>query len=802
MKSQSLSIMTVIGSLLVSSISASPIVTSTGSPIAFTQNVGQWPDSILFRGEASGGYLWFVKSGVYHQLVRSAGNDSNASDIKSEANKTTGPETHCIKYESVMLKKTLLGANQTPNVCGELEIEYKCNFFKGNDPSKWRADVPNFEEIRYVDIYPGIDLRFYGKANQLEYDFIVSPGADYRQIRFQFENPEALALKSNGDLQIGLGGIGLTERTPVIYQEIDGLRQIVVGQFSQYGERQFGFSVADPVNPEVPLVIDPSLAWSTYLGGSVELPFPYIPRGEEGNSIAVGADGSVFVTGSTPCSDFPMMNPLDNILDDGSSPYPADDAFVTKFNPSGTALVYSTYLGGNRYERPYDIAVDASGNAYIVGETGSYDYPLMNPYQATAGFYDAFVTKLSPAGNSLIYSTRLGGSCCTVNYSEVCTAVAVDALGFAYVCGGTASTDFPTTAGAYQTSGPANGFVAKLNQAGTSLVYSTLLGATSGQEFRDIAVDATGNAWVTGRADGINFPMVNPLKVHIGNGNPDAILAEVSADGSSLLFSTYWGSETGWEDANSLAIDAAGCIYVTGSTGSVDFPLKEAFDTLFEDGEAWVTKFATNGDSTLFSTYIGGDLYEEGHHIAVQADGGVTVVGRTNSTIHFPIKYPLQGANAGGYDFFVTQLCAYDHAPVYSTYLGGPGDDGPPKAAVDNLGNVYAISTIYSTSPFPMIGAYDNTLAGTSDALIFKMTGLANGPSCCLGQSGNIDCDPCNRIDIADIARLIDYEYISFNPLCCVSASNTDADAGVDIADITALINYLYVDFVPTATCP
>jgi hypothetical protein len=214
-----------------------------------------------------------------------------------------------------------------------------------------------------------------------------------------------------------------------------------------------------------------------------------------------------------------------------------------------------------------------------------------------------------------------------------------------------------------------------------------------------------------------------------------------------------------------------------------------------------VTKFAANGGSVIFSTYIGGDLYEEGDKIAVEPDGGITVVGRTNSTLHFPVKYPLQSTNAGGYDYFVTQLCSFDYAPVYSTYFGGPGDDGPTQASIDNDGNVYVISTGYVTNPIPMAGSYDNTLAGTSDAIIFKLSGLSSGATCCLGKSGNVDCDPCNRVDISDLSRLIDYCYISYSPLCCVSAANTDGEGKPDIADITALIDYLYLSFTPTADC-
>jgi len=463
---------------------------------------------------------------------------------------------------------------------------------------------------------------------------------------------------------------------------------------------ELGFEVG-AYDASLPLVIDPTLVYSTYLGGSG---FDY------GSGIAVDSAGNAYVTGQTYSTDFPTANPFQAARVGGP------DAFVAKLNAAGSALVYSTYLGGNGDDYGRGIAVDAAGNAYVTGETGSTNFPTANPLQASnaGGNYDAFVAKLNAAGSALVYSTYLGGSDYDYGYG-----IAVDAAGNAYVTGETFSTNFPT-ANPLQASnaGGPNAFVAKLNAAGSALVYCTYLGGSGGDSGQGIAVDAAGNAYVTGET-GSNFPTANPFQAS-NAGGPDAFVARLNATGSALVYSTYLGGN-GNDHGSAIAVDAAGNAYVTGETFSTNFPTANPLRASNAGGgDVFVAKLNAAGSALVYCTYLGGSSWDYGTGIAVDAAGNAYVTGLTGST-NFPTANPLQAANAGGnYDAFVAKLNAAGSALVYSTYLGGSDTDFGYGIAVDAAGNAYVTGETYSRN-FPTANAFQNSNS-YSDAFIAKLS--------------------------------------------------------------------------------
>jgi hypothetical protein len=408
---------------------------------------------------------------------------------------------------------------------------------------------------------------------------------------------------------------------------------------------------------------------------------------------------------------------------------------VTKLNSAGTALVYSTYLGGSGTDQGIDIAVDAAGSAYVTGTTDSTNFPTTaGAFQAAlAGTStDAFVTKLSPAGAALVYSTYLGGS-----GSDQGVGIAVDAGGSAYVTGLTGSANFPT-ASPIQAAlvGSSDAFVTKLNPTGSApLVYSTYLGGSGAEQGNRIAVDAAGSAYVTGTTDSLNFPTTAGAFQTASGGLDDAFVTKLTPAGSALAYSTYLGG-SGTEQSFGIAVDSAGSAYVTGTTDSPNFPTTAgAFDVTANGGfDAFVTKLTPAGSALVYSTYLGGSGSggDSGIGIAVDSAGNAYVTGETTSD-DFPTASPVQAARGGGLDAFVTKLNPAGSALVYSTFLGGSNLDTGQGIAVDSGGNAYVAG--FTSSPnFPTTtGAFDQTANGGDDTFVAKLTELATEK----GRSGD-----------------------------------------------------------------
>jgi hypothetical protein len=587
---------------------------------------------------------------------------------------------------AAFLRMQLIGANPVSEGVGLDELPGRSNYFVGNDPQQWRTNIPNYAQVAYHDVYPGIDLVYYGQQRQLEYDFRVAPGADPHAIVLDFQGVDQLELDAQGNLVLHTSAGAVIQQAPVLFQESNGTRTTVPGRYVLQGDHQVRFDVG-PYDASRPLVLDPQLVYSTYLGTS----------GLSGGlGIAVDPAGNIYVTGQTNSPNFPTANPIQPILKSLID----TNVFVAKLDPSGSTLLYSTYLGGNGFDSGKGIAVDAAGNAFVAGFTTSRDFPLAHPLQPVfgGGGSDAFVAKLNATGSALVYATFLGG-----DHDDEANGIAVDSAGDAYVAGQTDSTTFPVVnalqplhEGSY-----VDGFVTKLNAAGSALVYSTYLGGGDVDFASGIAVDGVGNAYVTGATRSTNFPTANPLQPGNGGGLYDVFVTKLNAAGSALVYSTYLGGR-GDDEGRSIAVDAAGEAVVTGSTTSTNFPTvnpaQPAYGGGYQDG--FVAKLNANGSALVYATYIGGSDWDDAEAIAVDPSGNAYVTGETASE-DFPIVDPAQPGLGGGFDAFLLKLNATG-AFVYSSYLGGSDFDAGQGIAVDNLGRAYITGTTRSRD-FPIV---------------------------------------------------------------------------------------------------
>jgi hypothetical protein len=664
---------------------------------------------------------------------------------------------------SAILRMRLIGANARAAVSGADELPGKSNYFIGNDPKKWRTNVSNYSKVKYQNVYPGVDLVYYGNPSadgQLEYDFVVASGADPSAIVLDVgavREPPAVAAVSDrrsavgtpplqkrasrplgtplqiapdGDLVVKTDDGEVRFHKPLVYQPAinsgqrttdHGQRAFVDGQYILSANNRVGFKVA-AYDHTKPLIIDPVLSYSTYLGGS---------GGAGGNGawgIAVDSLGNTYVTGMTSSDDFPTVNPIQ-----ASNNTPPNrgygTGFVAKLNAAGSALIYSTYLGGSNLTWPSSIALDAFGNAYVTGLTSCTDFPTVNPFQAsnkggTQG--TGFVAKLNATGSALVYSSYLGGS-----DGDWANGIAVDSVGSAYVTGNTESTDFPTVnplQGANKAGlGNQNAFVAKVNAAGTALVFSTYLGGTSTTRGVAISVDQFDNAYVAGGTASFDFPTVNPVQSMIGGGL-DAFVAKLNAAGSALIYSTFLGG-SGNDQANAISIDSSGNAYVAGYTYSPDFPTVNALQgsnkaAAAGNYTAFVAKLNSTGSALVYSTYLGGSGKDSANGMAADSSGNANVTGVTSST-DFPTVNPLQATNHAGLGnsgAFVAELNPDGSALVQSTYLSGSAGDYGLAVAVDPSGNAY-VSGLTLSVDFPTANALQPIFPGGQNPFVAKISG-------------------------------------------------------------------------------
>lgn len=610
-----------------------------------------------------------------------------------------------------VLRMRPVGADPAPHLEGLERLGGQVNYYSGTDQERWRSGVPTFAKVAYRSIYPGIDLVYYGNGGQVEYDFVVAPGANPNAIVLAFEGADALRIDRNGDLVARLAGGEVRHRRPVAYQEGPGGRRTVPSRYVLSGN-EVRFQIA-PYDRRRPLVIDP-LVYSTYLGGS---------QYDYGWGIAVDHEGNAIVTGNTQSTDFPTHNPVPD-TGDGNS----DDAFVTKLNATGSALIYSTYLSGGDNDEGYDVATDGAGNAYVAGKA-TRGFPTtsgaLRACGATATDQDAFVTKLTAAG-ALAYSTCVGGTS-----RDVALSIAVDAGGSAHIAGYTTSEDF-LTANAHQpafgqgseTAGY-DGFVTKLNTTGSGVLWSTYLGGSLRDIAGGIAVDTSG-VYVAGATGSDNFPTGGTPYQATRRGELDIFVTKFSAAGT-LTWSTYLGG-TGTDGtpifrAVGLAVDGAGRPYVASETASTDFPTTPGALQRTNAGSTdfFVTKLNATGSGLVYSTYVGGSGTEGNDGrigLAVDGSGSAYLAGYTTS-VNMPTVNAFQPLYSGG-DVYVAKLNPTGSGLTYGTYLGGAGNDGFQGAAVavDPDSNAYITGLTMSLN-FPTAGTpYQSALKGdTTDPL-------------------------------------------------------------------------------------
>ncbi|MGH9940885.1 MAG: SBBP repeat-containing protein, partial [Pyrinomonadaceae bacterium] len=588
-------------------------------PLQFEANRGQTDAQVKFFARGSGYGLYLTPTEAVLNLSQPAAPGERPETL-------TQPERR-----RAVVRMKLRGANPSPAVEGRDQLAGQTNYFIGHSSATWSTDVPTYESVHYGGVYPGIDLIYYGNQRQLEYDFRVAPNADASAIRLAFAGAEKIALDAEGNLVLYTAGGEVRQHKPFVYQEQNGVRQEIAGGYVLKGTSEVGFQIGE-YDPTRPLVIDPVLVYSTFLGGN--------GLADRGESIAVDQRGYVYVTGRTDAPDFSTKNAAQ------SAATGASDVFVTKLDLSqsgAAALVYSTYLGGAGPETGYGIAVDAEGCAYLTGETASPDFPITDKTfqsaprpHANNSVTDAFVTKLSADGSALVYSTYLGGSGSTRG-----RAVAVDAAGRAYVTGSTetpgdapssAAESFPTTPGAFQPSRQSAGrdaFVTAFETDGTALLYSTYLGGSGGEIGNGIVIDTPGNAYVTGSTGSRDFPTIGAFQTAIGGEGTNAFVSKVSAGGSALLYSTYLGG-AGGSEGYGIAVDQAGHAYVTGQAGP-GFPAQNSRQEVRGASDAFVAKLDTSssGNASLISSALfGGDGSEAGRSIAVDSAGRAYVAGQ------------------------------------------------------------------------------------------------------------------------------------------------------------------------------
>ena len=674
------------------------------SALAFEANQGQTDSRVKFLSRGAGYALFFGPQEVAVVLRKSGG----GSDMDQQS--------------SGVMRMRFVGANPAPLVAGSKQLPGRVNYLIGNDPKQWRSRIPTYAQVRYQDVYPGVSAVYYGTQGKLEYDLLIDPGVDPNVIELDCQGANKPKVDGQGNLRLQIAGSEVVLGKPRIYQVTTsgpGRRKDVGGGYVLKAGGHVGFQVGD-YDREQPLVIDPVLSYSTYLGSNGY---------DSGSAIAVDASGNAYVTGFTRSANFPATTGSFQTKcgTSGTCDGYFWDAFITKLSANGQ-VVYSTFLGGSGSDIGKAIAVDASGSVYLAGQTFSSDFPTtagaFNRSYSGAG--DAFLAKLSPGGTSLQYSTYLGGG-----GTDNAEGIAVDGTGNAYVTGHTYSTDFPTAAPIQALNGgnqDSDAFVTELNSTGSALVYSTYLGGSSMDWGNAITVDSSGDAYVVGFTRSVDFPLVGSLQAICGGcpGFADAFVAELAPNGSALLHSTYLGG-SGDDHGTGITVDSGGNIYVTGFTYSTDFPVTSgAFQTSLASGQsaAFVTKIAPGFSSLAFSTYVHGNNLNYGKSVAVDT-GNVFIAGQTFSPT-FPLVSPTQTACAPSNCFFgagfITELNAAGSSLIFSTYLGGSHGDDIAGIALDPSANVQVTGQAASTD-FPVANAFQATFGGSfGDAFVAKIS--------------------------------------------------------------------------------
>jgi hypothetical protein len=713
----------------------------------FIENQGQFDERVRFRIVGNGASLWLTDQGIVFDFVRRKDSQELLAPEAGGAfnfgrrDKLPGlRKAESSELERIVFSQKLVGAGSKPVIEANEPLPGTYNYFIGSAPAKWHTHVRAFREVVYHDVWQGIDLKLYANGRNLEQEFIVHPGADPSQVRLAYEGIKKLDLATNGSLQIHTDFGNLIESQPRLFQELEGKRVAVKGRFSVSGN-SYTFEVGHR-NKELALVIDPTLLYSTFLGGSTGFgcgPFS-CGTSEQANAIAVDLTGSAYVTGFTQSVDFPTtVGAFQTTLNRGAS-----SAFVTKLNATGDQFVYSTYFGPGFFASAtgVGIAVGPSNEAYITGTatiSRPGDFPITpNAYQTACASSFFFLTKLNAAGDGLVYSTCFG-------LAGKASGIALDSSGRAYITGSVGNPgSIPTTAGAFQPGlrGGINAFLSVFSPSlsGTeSLAYSTYLG-TNNDQGEAVAVDSQGNAYIAGLTESRDFPVTaGAFKTAYPGALVDIFVAKLSPSAigaASLIYATFLGGSTpGDEDEPSgIAVDATGAAYVTGSEQSSDFPVTVgAFQTISRhsgQGNAFLTKLTPDGRALVYSTLFGGSsgAGESANGIALDANGNAYITGSTSApdlpTTPGAFQLTLHGGGLGFGDAFVAKFDATGSKLIYSSYFGGRGGESGTGIAVDATGDAY-ITGFTTSTDFPVLSLAQRQLTpavatGPLDAFIAK----------------------------------------------------------------------------------
>jgi hypothetical protein len=728
-------------------------------PMTFEPNKGQAANGVDFTSRGYGYSVSLANGQAILALRKDSGHPVAATGERTRRGQDPG--------KTAVVRMQIEGAQRASRVSGVEKLQGTANYFIGNDPTKWHSNLPTYAQVRYSSVYPGIDLVYYGNQRQLEYDFVVAPGADPAVIALRFQGAKNVHLQGNGDLAVNTEDDQIIFEKPVVYQASapGGGRRLVEGRFKVVHNRvSFALGSYDRTQP---LVIDPVLAYATFLGG---------PGGNSGAGIAVDTLGRAYITGTTNSGMPVTTGAFETTLPSTSA------AFVSKLNTAGTALEYSTYLGGNQdtngqggdFSNAFGITVDASGSAYVTGWTNATNFPVTAGALLTTNtsptFYGvaspmAFATKLDPTGASLTYSTYLGPPAPHGTFNGFLgRAIAVDASGNAYVTGW-ASSGLMTTLGSFQAvdpNGQGDPFILKINPTGTALVYGTYItGSNNWGTANGIAVDAQGNAYIAGATAATDYPVTAGAFQAVNNDqqgctsycSSNAFITELNASGSPLVYSTYLGGSGGasrwagvptalegnggftWDGASSIALDASGSAYIAGFVFSNNFPTTPgAFQsTNYAYGNGGFTPFVAKFDSSgalSYSTLVGGSglntTGDAAAGIAVDTSGNAYLTGLVHSP-NFPLSSKAfqmsQNYGAGsGQTAFVTKLNSDGTSLSYSTYLGGTSGlstDSGSAIVLDSNGSAFVTGQTTSAE-FPVTsGAYQTTIQNTNPGNAF-----------------------------------------------------------------------------------
>jgi len=716
----------------------------------FIENKGQWPEEVLYATHIGGLDAWITKNGVlydFYKLEEEPSINKNQETVladKFEHKKYT-------KYGHRVWYK-LKGNNTNVKTEGKGKQKAYYNYLIGNDPNKHASNVSLYREAIVRNVYNGIDARYYFDKGSIRYDFVVHPGAEPSQINFTLEGTDHTLLDQDGNLVFNtrFGEVVLAELHT--YQNTKD--NMITSRFVKT-ENVWGISVGDYDINQI-LIIDP-LIYSTYLGGNK---IDYV------SDIDIDASGNAYVTGGTTSTNF--------ITTTGAyqtSPEASWEIFVTKFNASGSAVIYSTFLGGNSTDWGFSIKVDVSSNVYVTGMTSSTNYDITSGAFQTSftgvvpGYHDVFVTKLNSTGSGLIYSTYLGGSA-----DDRGLSIVLDASDNAYITGVTKSTNFDVTLGAYQTNngGSEDVFVTKLNATGSSLIYSTYLGGSSDDYGTSIAIDASNNIYVTGTTTSANYDITAGAYQTSNGGLKDLIVTKLNTTGSALIYSTYLGGSND-DIGGSIAVDAVGNSYVAGYSLSTNYDITPGAYQTNNGGmsDGIVTKLNPSGSALVYSTYLGGDSTEYGGSIAVDAVGNSYVTGATKSTNYDTTAAAYQTINEGFEDVFVTKLNTTGSALTYSTYLGGSWNDQGYSIAIDTSDIAYITGRTSSTNYDTTTGAYQTTYG---DIFVTKI---------CLGAEAIIDLSSNASTDSQNVCINSVIDSIIYTTINASGAIVTGLPAGV-----------------------